>query len=332
MFTQLQITQLDAPLSRENVKTRKGGGGKGLSYIAGHHAVREANRIFGFAGWDRETVDIRCTKESLPLIYFARVRVTVRAGDMLVSRDGCGMGIGQGQDIVAAHEKAMKEAETDATKRALMTFGDQFGLALYDPEQEHVSNGEQSERRASNPEQAQSTPQANRANPAAKPAAMPSDTAKQNSQAPLTMGNAQVPKTPSDGSGKREAPNSDPLPPRQKPETYADRETRLASEAFREIIMTGKCERTGVTLPSPYRCVRELRERLDEDGSSRTQGYLNQLRNGYIKRVWGKVQEKDRDAITDAMCELKEGIAEGFKPTTDVPHDPQAGEVLEAAQ
>jgi hypothetical protein len=34
-----------------------------------------------------------------------------------------------------AHESALKEAETDATKRALTTFGNLFGLALYDKKQ-----------------------------------------------------------------------------------------------------------------------------------------------------------------------------------------------------
>jgi len=37
-----------------------------------------------------------------------------------------------------AHENAIKEAETDATKRALSTFGNLFGLALYDKEQQGV--------------------------------------------------------------------------------------------------------------------------------------------------------------------------------------------------
>jgi hypothetical protein len=37
-----------------------------------------------------------------------------------------------------AHESALKEAETDATKRALTTFGNLFGLALYDREQTGV--------------------------------------------------------------------------------------------------------------------------------------------------------------------------------------------------
>jgi hypothetical protein len=37
-----------------------------------------------------------------------------------------------------AHENALKEAETDATKRALTTFGNLFGLALYDKAQAGV--------------------------------------------------------------------------------------------------------------------------------------------------------------------------------------------------
>jgi DNA repair and recombination protein RAD52 len=35
----------------------------------------------------------------------------------------------------------LKEAETDAMKRALMTFGNPFGLALYDKTQENVVDG-----------------------------------------------------------------------------------------------------------------------------------------------------------------------------------------------
>jgi hypothetical protein len=40
--------------------------------------------------------------------------------------------------IGQAHERALKGAETDATKRALATFGNPFGLALYDREQTRV--------------------------------------------------------------------------------------------------------------------------------------------------------------------------------------------------
>ena len=43
-------------------------------------------------------------------------------------------------DLGQAHESALKEAETDAMKRALMTFGNPFGLALYDKAQRQVSS------------------------------------------------------------------------------------------------------------------------------------------------------------------------------------------------
>jgi hypothetical protein len=43
-------------------------------------------------------------------------------------------------DLGQAHESALKEAETDAMKRALMTFGNPFGLALYDKRQRQVSS------------------------------------------------------------------------------------------------------------------------------------------------------------------------------------------------
>ena len=54
------------------------------------------------------------------------------AGDQLGAGHGIDLDLGQ------AHESALKEAETDAMKRALMTFGNPFGLALYDKAQRQV--------------------------------------------------------------------------------------------------------------------------------------------------------------------------------------------------
>jgi hypothetical protein len=72
--------------------------------------------------------------------YIARVRITITAGDRIVIREGSGAGHGIDADCGQAHESALKEAETDATKRALMTFGNAFGLALYDKQQRQVSD------------------------------------------------------------------------------------------------------------------------------------------------------------------------------------------------
>jgi hypothetical protein len=41
-------------------------------------------------------------------------------------------------DCGLAHESAVKEAVTDALKRALRSFGNPFGLALYDKTRENV--------------------------------------------------------------------------------------------------------------------------------------------------------------------------------------------------
>lgn len=143
MFSTEQIAALAAKLDKSNVATRQQAG-RSLSYIEGWHAIAEANRIFGFDGWNREAVEMRQLGEprevngNIRVGYSCRVRITVRAGDTVIIREGCGFGSGIDRDVDQAHESALKEAETDAMKRALMTFGNPFGLALYDKQQANV--------------------------------------------------------------------------------------------------------------------------------------------------------------------------------------------------
>jgi hypothetical protein len=122
-----------------------------VSYLEGWQVIAEANRIFGFDGWDRLTLSARCVaeherpigrdrKSGWGVTYTARVRITVAAGHRTLIREGSGAGHGIDADKGLAHESALKEAETDATKRALMTFGNPFGLALYDKQQRQVSS------------------------------------------------------------------------------------------------------------------------------------------------------------------------------------------------
>lgn len=138
-FTPEQTKALAAPLDPKHVASRSQAG-LSLSYIEGWHAIAEANRIFGFDAWNRETIDLRLLGEprsvdgKARVEYMARVRITV--GDIV--REGCGFGQGIDKDVGQAHESALKEAETDAMKRALMTFGNPFGLALYDKTQANV--------------------------------------------------------------------------------------------------------------------------------------------------------------------------------------------------
>ena len=138
-FSEDQQKILKAKLNGKYVKTREQDG-KTLSYIEGWRAIAEANRIFGFDAWDRETVHVACVWQGASrgmkaCSYVARVRVCVRAGETIVVREGCGSGHGRGPSLGEAHESAIKQAETDAMKRALATFGNPFGLALYDSEQ-----------------------------------------------------------------------------------------------------------------------------------------------------------------------------------------------------
>lgn len=141
-FSPDQIKMLTAKLDGGAVKERTQAGRK-LSYVEAWHAIAEANRIFGFDAWNRETVDLKQVhepykndKDNWVVGYSAKVRVTVGA----TVREGCGFGSGIDRDLGRAHESALKEAESDAMKRALMTFGNPFGLALYDKTQENVEH------------------------------------------------------------------------------------------------------------------------------------------------------------------------------------------------
>lgn len=168
-FTAEQADELKAKLDRRRVSQRTQAG-RSLSYIEGWWAIREANRIFGFDGWQRETTYMQVVAEREAKIgqppkqrdgwavaYIARVRIRVLAGNAWLVREGTGYGSGVDASIGQAHESAVKEAETDAMKRALMTFGNPFGLALYDKTQAEVAAPVQQHRPQISQELAQQT-------------------------------------------------------------------------------------------------------------------------------------------------------------------------------
>ena len=173
-FSTRQIALLTAPLDRANVRQREQGRSR-VSYLEGWQVIAEANRIFGFDGWERSTLISRCVaeherpvgrdrKSGWGITYIARVRITITAGNRTLIREGSGAGHGIDMDQGLAHESALKEAETDATKRALMTFGNPFGLALYDKQQRQVSGAtapaqaQQAENRPAQAQPAQAKP------------------------------------------------------------------------------------------------------------------------------------------------------------------------------
>src|SRR5262249_56079870 len=80
-------------------------------------------------------------KGGIVVTYSARVRVTVHSqdGSRKVVRERSGGHRGFGPTVGQAVEDCIKAAETDATKRAFVTFGNIFGLALYDREQRNLA-------------------------------------------------------------------------------------------------------------------------------------------------------------------------------------------------
>ena len=125
---------LSAPLDPSAIKPPPSG--KHGEYVDGLHVIREANRIFGFDGWSyritrlQQVSRIETPKPQVRVGYMATVEVNV-AG---VVREGSAVGSGMlhPDSEADAHEAAIKEAETDALKRAFRSFGNTFGLALYE--------------------------------------------------------------------------------------------------------------------------------------------------------------------------------------------------------
>jgi DNA recombination protein Rad52 len=135
-FSDSQRRALTRKLAKRSVRTRTLSGTI-LNYVSGWHAISEANRIFGYDAWDRQTIEPRCIWSEqrfgrFACLYAAKVQITVRAGPTVITREGVGTGYCHDDRENTAHEIALKAAETDATKRALTTFGNPFGLALYD--------------------------------------------------------------------------------------------------------------------------------------------------------------------------------------------------------
>lgn len=151
-FTPEQVNLLQAKLSREHVKTRQQAG-RTLSYIEGYQAINEANRIFGFGNWSTFVTELTCIvntgqgatnyqgreKPGYLVAYVARVKVMVEFEAGMQSHEDVGYGEGiEYSNVGQAHESAIKEAVTDAEKRALRHWGNVFGLALYDKDQKEV--------------------------------------------------------------------------------------------------------------------------------------------------------------------------------------------------
>ena len=65
-FSPEQLAALSAPLDRANVRQREQGRSR-VSYLEGWQVIAEANRIFGFDGWQRQTIAVRCDRQAVAM-------------------------------------------------------------------------------------------------------------------------------------------------------------------------------------------------------------------------------------------------------------------------
>lgn len=171
-YSSEQVAELNKPLDQRLVSKRKGGSNRMLSYIEGHDAIDQANRIFGYGNWAYEPVSLEqvvlidpIDGTAVGIEYKALVKLTVRGAiapivdvgsqpvatwsveDQVMGRrvndakykhtevDDSPFTLLEKRNaravIVEAHEQAKKGAVTDALKRCLRAFGEQFGNGLY---------------------------------------------------------------------------------------------------------------------------------------------------------------------------------------------------------
>ena len=120
----------------------------GHRYIKSYKAIEEANRIFGNMSWSdrvikQEVVDITQNEKGnfgASVVSVIEVTVGFLADDDLdtdiitVKREGVGCATSWNSNKGKAIGNAYKSSISDARKRALMSYGNTLGLALYDKE------------------------------------------------------------------------------------------------------------------------------------------------------------------------------------------------------
>lgn len=138
MLSNEQVKELMKPID----PSRVGKDGKGFAHLEAWDVRRTMNRIFGFGAWSArvDSMELIFETESegpkgprWTVAYRARCVVTVgQEFDGAVTYAEYAAGDATNYPSRAdAHDQAMKTAESQAFKRCVVNFGDQFGLSLY---------------------------------------------------------------------------------------------------------------------------------------------------------------------------------------------------------
>jgi recombination DNA repair RAD52 pathway protein len=146
-LTYKQYETLSRPLNSTRIAKRSQGGQQ-LSYLESWDVRAHLIRIFGYGGFDAETVEYHLVdtreymskgdqpKQMIEVIYSARVKLSVKDhhGWMFATYTECSCGSASGPVTMLGehHDNALKTAVSDALKRCAINLGNQFGLSLYD--------------------------------------------------------------------------------------------------------------------------------------------------------------------------------------------------------
>jgi DNA repair and recombination protein RAD52 len=147
MFNENQLKTLNQELNQNRIKTRDKGNIT-LSYIEGFDVIETANKVFGFGNWDyaisklEQVSQEQNQNQNNIVCYKAVVKLSIKDENhnKSISREDVGFGTGVAKTLADAHEGAAKESVTDALKRALRSFGNQFGNSLYDKSRTHQNS------------------------------------------------------------------------------------------------------------------------------------------------------------------------------------------------
>ena len=139
MFNKNQLASLNQELDSSRIKTREKGN-INLSYIEGFDVIDTANLIFGYGNWSYiiskldQVSQEQNHNQNYVVCYKAVVKLIVKDENHTKSifRQDVGFGTGVSKTLADAYENAGKESVTDGLKRAMRSFGNQFGNSLYD--------------------------------------------------------------------------------------------------------------------------------------------------------------------------------------------------------
>lgn len=134
-----QVAQLLRPINPRRVLSANG-----MSHVSQQDVRAHLIRIFGFEGWDKEILELRCIRDDVTknskdkevpaVTYLCRLRLTVRDPQGNVVKVAEDVGTGTSPNLPSygdAHDFAAKNAVSYALKRCATDLGDQFGLSLY---------------------------------------------------------------------------------------------------------------------------------------------------------------------------------------------------------